>query len=126
MYRSAMATAPVTARAALLQVLAIDREGHGYGLKLRVLGLTRGELELGDGSIYRALDGLVEEGLARSLDPTGGGTPSRRRYRITKQGRGAAARHRTAVLGLFGGTSGRTSNSPVYRERAPRRVRERS
>ncbi len=101
MYGSAMATAPITARAALLQVLAIDREGHGYGLKLRVAGLTLGELELGDGSVYRALDGLVEEGLATCLDDPEDPTIRRHRYRITRKGLAVAANHRSAVLSLF-------------------------
>jgi DNA-binding PadR family transcriptional regulator len=95
-----MATTPVTARAALLQVLSVERQGYGYGLNVRIVALTKGEIALGDGSIYRALDGLVADGLATLLDERDDPV-ARRRYRITRKGLAVAAKHRTAVLSLF-------------------------
>ena len=96
---------PITARAALLQVL-IGRPGFGLELIDRVKERTGGAVVLGQGSVYPALRDLEDEGLARSYDgdplPERGGRP-RRYYELTAKGRRVAMGQSAAVLGLFGG-----------------------
>jgi PadR family transcriptional regulator PadR len=95
--------APVTAKSALLQVLA---SGEGYGLELieRVRDRTEGLVSLHQGSVYPALRWLERRGLVESYEAAGppdrGGRP-RRYYRITAAGRRTAEEHRKAVRGLF-------------------------
>jgi PadR family transcriptional regulator, regulatory protein PadR len=94
--------APVTAKAALLQVLI---SGPGYGLELieRVSAHTKGALVLGQGSVYPALRELEREGLVKSYPgeatPERGGRP-RIYYKITAEGRRVAAEQRTTMLAV--------------------------
>jgi len=94
---------PISARAALLQALI---SGDGYGLELidRVRERTKGRIRLHQGSIYRALDALEDEGFVKSYEgepiPERGGRP-RIYYRLTAEGRRAAFDQQGAVLGLF-------------------------
>jgi PadR family transcriptional regulator, regulatory protein PadR len=95
---------PVTAKAALLQVLI---RGEGYGLDLieRVRDNTKGRIILGQGSVYPALRDLEEEGLVKSYEgepiPERGGRP-RRYYKLTAAGQRAALADADAVTALFG------------------------
>jgi len=95
--------APVTARAALLQVLI---RGPGYGLSLidRVKDHTKGRLSLNQGSVYPALRDMEREGLVASYEgettPERGGRP-RIYYRITAEGLRAAREQSETVLALF-------------------------
>ncbi|HET6344931.1 MAG TPA: PadR family transcriptional regulator [Myxococcota bacterium] len=99
---------PVTAKAALLQVLTA---GPGFGMDLiaRVRERTQGRVELGQGSVYPALRDLEREGLVEACkgeqrDVGAGGRP-RRHYRITTAGRRVARGHQEIVAGLFGSTA---------------------
>jgi DNA-binding PadR family transcriptional regulator len=75
----------------ILLVLA-DGEAHGYGIMLEVEELTRGQVRLGPGTLYRSIqrmqvDGLIEEAGERS----GPDDDERRRYyRLTELGRRVA------------------------------------
>jgi PadR family transcriptional regulator PadR len=95
---------PVTAKAALLQVLM---EGPGYGLDLvdRVLGRTNGAIRLGDASVYPALRSMEREGLLRSWVgdplPERGGRP-RRYYELTAEGLRTARTAKETITRLFG------------------------
>jgi PadR family transcriptional regulator PadR len=92
--------APFTAKAALLQVLI---GGDGFGLDLIERVKTRSGVELGQGSVYPALRALEKDGLVKSYEgettPERGGRP-RIYYKITAQGRRAAAEDRSAIAGL--------------------------
>jgi PadR family transcriptional regulator, regulatory protein PadR len=93
---------PITAKAALLQVLS---RGSGIGQVLirRVSACTNGKLILGSGSVYPALRELERAGLitgSEDRDPTHSGKP-RRCYAITRKGRYVAKAHRALIEGLF-------------------------
>ncbi len=91
---------PVTARAALLQVLL---EGPGYGMDLieRVEARTKGALELSHGSVYPALAVLIQKGLVQKAVGDRK-EPSRTYYKLTTEGRQLARGHRDLLCGLFG------------------------
>lgn len=92
---------PVNAKTALLQALIA---GDGYGLELIERVKTVTGMELGQGSAYPALRALEKDGFARSYEgeiaPDRGGRP-RRYYRITGEGRRAAAEQREVFKGLL-------------------------
>lgn len=73
---------------ALLLALA-EGDAHGYALMQGVKKRTAGRLSPGTGSLYAALDRLMEDGLIEeSRDRPGSDEDQRRRYyRITKAGR---------------------------------------
>ena len=100
---------PITAKAALLQTLAWTGPGFGLDLIARVKTLTRGTVELGQGSVYPALRDLEQEGLVEACEGEQvlerGGRP-RQHYRITERGRRVAKGHAEIVMGLFGGGDG--------------------
>ena len=78
---------PLSARAALLQVL--DYPAHGLELIRRVEQRTGGAVSVRQGSVYPALRQLEREGLVRSWkgrSAQGGGRP-RRYYELTRAGR---------------------------------------
>lgn len=65
-----------------------DGARHGYAIMQDVSRRTDGEVDLGPGTLYRAIQRLVDEGL---IDPlTHGGNDRRRPYRITSAGKTAA------------------------------------
>jgi len=91
---------PLSARAALLQVL--DDPGHGLELIRRVRERSAGAISLKQGSVYPALQQLEREGLVRAWtgrSARGGGRP-RRYYELTPAGVKAAAKSRDMVTGL--------------------------
>jgi DNA-binding PadR family transcriptional regulator len=75
---------------AILLSLA-ERDQHGYALLQDVERLTDGELKPGTGSLYTALQRLMDEGLLiESPDlPAADEDQRRRYYRITEPGRDA-------------------------------------
>ena len=69
-----------------------ERELHGSAIAEDVLERTEGELRLWPATLYRALDELVEAGFVeevRGADRPKGGSPRRRYYRVTPDGRQA-------------------------------------
>ncbi len=68
-------------------------ERHGYGVMQEVADLTRGQIQLGPGTLYRSIQKMVVEGLIEEV----GGVPlkpeeaeRRRVYRMTPFGRQVA------------------------------------
>jgi PadR family transcriptional regulator PadR len=105
---------PVTAKAALLQVLL---EGPGYGTQLaeRIQARTKGRMNFGQGSIYPALEKFETEGLIKNYGevPTRGkrgaaesddikrvGGRPRKYYGLTAKGKKLAEEQRESLLGL--------------------------
>ncbi|HKF77525.1 MAG TPA: helix-turn-helix transcriptional regulator [Candidatus Dormibacteraeota bacterium] len=73
----------------MLLLAAVSRErAHGYGLVVRLRGLTGGVLDLPEGTIYPALYRLERAGLVRSEWATVAGR-RRRLYDLTVRGRDA-------------------------------------
>lgn len=61
---------------------------HGWGISQRVQQISGGELELGQGSLYPALQRLEKEGLIASDWQTTENNRRARVYEITPSGRG--------------------------------------
>ena len=68
---------------------------HGYGIKLAIEERTAGEISLGSGTLYQAIQRLEREGLIAEADVAGTrGDPRRgRTYRIEPLGRSSLANH---------------------------------
>jgi DNA-binding PadR family transcriptional regulator len=70
-----------------------DEERHGYGIKQEVAGRTRGDVQLGPGTLYGSIKRMVASGLIEESDerPDPDLDDERRRYyRITTLGRQVA------------------------------------
>ncbi len=75
-------------------VALAERDLHGSAIAEDVLERTGGELRLWPATLYRALDELVEAGLAEELrgdDHPTGESQRKRYYRVTTEGRRAVA-----------------------------------
>src|SRR5688572_31431472 len=67
---------------------------HGYGIKLDIEERTQGEVSLGSGTLYQAIQRLEREGLIAEADVRGAGDARRgRSYRLTPGGRAALTAH---------------------------------
>ena len=98
---------PVTAKAALLQVL-LDGAGYGFELADRISKRTNGAIALLQGSLYPALHSMEKEGLVASFEAQqpeerGGGKRMRSHYKLTAEGKKLANQQRAVILGLAGG-----------------------
>ena len=68
-------------------LLSLDEPLHGYGIMQRTEAMSRGRVRLAAGTLYGALNTLMDKGWIESLP---GETGSRKKeYRITPAGRGA-------------------------------------
>jgi DNA-binding PadR family transcriptional regulator len=78
-----------------LQILLALVEGprHGYGIKLDVEQRTDGALRLGSGTLYEAIQRLLDNGwiveVEAPAESDASGGPSRRFYALTDAGRAA-------------------------------------
>jgi len=91
-------------------------ERHGYGITQDVARLSEGQVKLGAGTLYGALDRLVDEGLVVSTRTETVEGRLRRYYVLTEQGGRtvrAETEHRLTVasaaathLGISGGLTG--------------------
>lgn len=68
---------------------------HGYGIKLDIEERTRGELSLGSGTLYQAIQRLEREGLIAEAAATARGGDARRgrTYRLEPLGRSSLTEH---------------------------------
>jgi DNA-binding PadR family transcriptional regulator len=68
---------------------------HGYGIKLDIEARTEGELSLGSGTLYQAIQRLEREGLiaASRPAPEGGDARRGRSYRLQPAGCTAVQTH---------------------------------
>jgi len=73
----------------------VDGPQHGYGIKLDIEARTEGEVSLGSGTLYQAIQRLEREGLIGEARAGGeGGDPRRgRSYRLLPAGRVALQAH---------------------------------
>jgi DNA-binding PadR family transcriptional regulator len=69
----------------MLLVLS-EGERHGYAIKKDVERRTGGDIRLGPGTLYEAIQRLEEDGL---IEASPGDHPQRRLYRLTHAGRAA-------------------------------------
>lgn len=92
-------------------LLSLQTPLHGYGIMQKTAQLSGGRVQLAAGTLYGALNSLCEKGWIEALP--GEGARGKREYRITAEGRQAAANelrrlHELAengdrILGLPGG-----------------------
>lgn len=66
-------------------------ERHGYAIMREVAEQTDEAIRLGPGTLYGALNRLVDQGLIEELDERGEGDERRRYYKLTRAGRALAA-----------------------------------
>ena len=96
---------PLTPLSMEILLALAEGELHGYALMQRLEEQTGGGLAPGTGTLYAALQRMMDEGLIVEADnlPRPGEDQRRRYYRITPQGREAArseARRMARVLEL--------------------------
>lgn len=94
---------PLTPLTMALLLSLAEGERHGYALMKDVEEQTEGTLTPGTGSLYAALERLMDEGLIEEAPDAADGHDDRRRryYRITEEGRAvtrAEARRMLRVL----------------------------
>lgn len=85
----------------LLALAPGDR--HGYAIIQDIEARRSGADTVETGTLYRALQRLVDDGLIRSVEPPGDVDADERRryYRITSSGRGAAVAEARRMAGLL-------------------------
>jgi DNA-binding PadR family transcriptional regulator len=68
---------------------------HGYGIKLAIEERTGGEVSLGSGTLYQAIQRLERDGLIAEADVADHGADARRgrSYRLEPAGRAALSAH---------------------------------
>jgi len=67
-------------------------ERHGYAIMQEVEQHSGGKVRLGPGTLYGAMQRLLEEGwIEETTGPPGGDVERRRYYRLTRDGKKAAA-----------------------------------
>ena len=71
-------------------LLAARRPVHGYGITQEVASLTGGRVNLGPGTLYGAINSLLDKGWIE-LDSAEAGSRKKKEYRMTRQGRAAFA-----------------------------------
>jgi DNA-binding PadR family transcriptional regulator len=73
----------------------VDGPQHGYGIKLDIEARTAGELSLGSGTLYQAIQRLEREGLITEARSGGDRSDARRgrSYRLQPAGRAALHTH---------------------------------
>lgn len=90
-------------RPVVFEILLILNEGerHGYGLMKELRERPAGRWVLGPGTLYRTLREMLEQGL---IEPLGRPEDARgkRSYRLTPQGRRAAAAEARRMARLVG------------------------
>ena len=74
----------------ILIVLA-DGEKHGYSIMQEVAALTGGKTRLSPGTLYGAIQRLVEQGFIEEARGQADPGERRRYYRLTRTGRAAAS-----------------------------------
>lgn len=71
-------------------LLAARRPVHGYGITQEVASLTGGRVNLGPGTLYGAINSLLDKGWIE-LYSAEASSRKKKEYRITSQGRAAFA-----------------------------------
>jgi DNA-binding PadR family transcriptional regulator len=74
----------------ILIVLA-DGEKHGYSIMQEVAALTGGKTRLSPGTLYGAIQRLVEQGLIEEVRGHADASERRRYYKLSRSGRSAAS-----------------------------------
>jgi DNA-binding PadR family transcriptional regulator len=86
------------------EILLALAEGprHGYDVMLGIERRTSGRLVPNPGTLYRALDRLVREGLLESMPGDGGAGEPRRQFKLTRLGARVAEAEATRLADQVG------------------------
>jgi DNA-binding PadR family transcriptional regulator len=101
--RSPESFLPLKPRVLLILMMLVDGPRHGYALKEELLRRTDGKVNLGPGTLYRTLHGLVAEGLIEESEerPDREGDDVRRiYYEITALGRSVVTAEAERLSGI--------------------------
>lgn len=71
----------------------LDGPQHGYGIKLAIEERTHGEVSLGSGTLYQAIQRLEREGLIAAARTESADARRGRSYRLQPTGRAAVQAH---------------------------------
>ena len=89
--RDPEAVVPLTPAVFHIMLVLADGEAHGYGIMLEVEELTRGQVRLGPGTLYRSIQRMLVDGLIEEAGERPEPDDERRRYyRLTPFGRRVA------------------------------------
>ncbi len=100
---------PLTPTVFHMLLALAEGPSHGYRIMQEVARLSEGQVELGPGTLYGAIDRMVESGLIQSAsgpESAGRGKP-RRYYRMTKLGQGALVAESERMAALVGYVRGK-------------------
>jgi PadR family transcriptional regulator PadR len=88
---------------------------HGYGIKLDIEERTQGELSLGSGTLYQAIQRLEREGLISEAPGSGGKADGRRgrTYQLEPRGRASVEQHLRRLSRVVDYARGRKLLPPV-------------
>lgn len=92
---------PLTPTAFEILLALAERPRHGYDVMLEIERRTRGRLSPNPGTLYRALDRLLDQGLLETTEGEGGSEP-RRFFHLSALGARVAAAEATRVRGQVG------------------------
>ena len=83
---------PLTPLSFHILLALADSDRHGYGIIKEVRERTNGEMNPGAGTLYAAIQRMLDEGLVAETDerPSVGDDERRRYYRLTEPGRQVA------------------------------------
>src|SRR5688572_10387887 len=83
---------PLTPLSFHILLALIDADRHGYGIIKEVRERTNGEMNPGAGTLYAALQRMLDDGLVAETDdrPAVGEDERRRYYRLSELGRQVA------------------------------------
>ena len=90
--KPARGTKPLTSSVFYVLLALADGERHGLGVAADIAERTDGDVELGPGTLYTAIQKMLDAGFIEESTGTGrakGADPRRRYYRITRSGRNA-------------------------------------
>jgi DNA-binding PadR family transcriptional regulator len=90
---------PLSAQAFHILVALAGGDQHGYGIMQDVSGRTGGRMQLSAGTLYGAIQRLLEQGFIVEL--RGGADDRRRVYRLTPLGRKAARAEAARLAALL-------------------------
>jgi DNA-binding PadR family transcriptional regulator len=71
----------------------LDGPQHGYGIKLAIEARTQGDLSLGSGTLYQAIQRLEREGLIAAARGEAADSRRGRSYKLQPAGRAAVQAH---------------------------------
>ena len=118
--RDPEALLPLTPAIFHIMLALADGPSHGYAIVQEVGALTSGRLLIGEGTLYRSTERMLEEGFIEEVAPgerTESADARRRTYRLTPWGRTVARAEGERVAALADVVIARALVQPMKRRR---------